>query len=121
AFGFGGADQLLAVKRIRREVSEDPTFVEMFVNEAKVAVLLGHANIARIFELGKTGAHYYIAMEYVPGRDLRALISRATNNGIRLPEHLVLYMVACALEGLDFAHRKTDLSGRALHLVHRDV
>lgn len=121
AFGFGGTDQLIAVKRIRREVSEDPTFVEMFVNEAKLAVMLNHANIARIFELGKTGAHYYIAMEYLAGRDLRALLNRANHNGIRLPEHLVLYIVASVLEGLDFAHRKQDLSGRDLNIVHRDV
>lgn len=121
AFGYGGTDQLIAVKRIRPEVSADPSFVEMFVNEAKLAVMLSHANIAHVFELGKTGDHYYIAMEYVAGRDLRALIARANLQGIQLPEHLVLYIVAGMLEGLDFAHRKTDPTGKPFDIVHRDV
>ncbi len=120
-FGFGGTDQIIALKRILTSVSEDPAFVEMFVNEAKLLVLLNHANIAQIFELDKSDDAFFIAMEYVPGRDLRAIIDRANHDGIELPEHLVLLAVAQVLEGLDFAHRKADVSGKQLNIVHRDV
>jgi serine/threonine protein kinase len=121
AFGLEGTDKILAVKVILSNVSADPTFVDLFVDEAKLVVLLNHANIAQVYELGKTEDNYFIAMEYVPGRDLRAVLDRATHSGITLPEHIVLHIVAQVLEGLDFAHRKTDHGGQPLGIVHRDV
>ena len=119
--GFRGTEQIIALKRIRKEVSDTPAFVEMFVHEAKLTVLLSHANIAQTFELGKHESHYYIAMEYVAGKDLRAVLARANSEGLQIPEHLTLHVLAAVLEGLDYAHRKIDHGGAALGIVHRDV
>ena len=121
AFGFGGADHIVALKCIRESISNEEGFVDMFIDEAKLCVQLNHDNIAQVFELGRTDVNYYIAMEYVSGRDLRTVIKRSRERNRHLPPSLVLYMTAKVLEGLDYAHRKTDLTGKALSIVHRDV
>ncbi|MBI3178614.1 MAG: protein kinase, partial [Deltaproteobacteria bacterium] len=121
AFGFGGITQTLALKCIRPEIAEDPAFVRMFVDEAKLAVLLDHDNIAQTFELGRIGSTYFMAMEYVLGRDLRALIDRVRQRGVELPTGLALQIIAQVCDALDYAHRKADPTGVPLHIVHRDV
>ncbi len=121
AFGFEGADQILAVKCIRPELTADPSFVSMFVDEAKLSVILSHQNIARTFELGKLGERYFIVMEHVFGRDLRAIVDRLAGRGARLEEELALHIVAQVCEGLDYAHRKAGPTGEPLGIVHRDV
>ncbi len=120
-FGFGGADQLIALKCIRPEVQANHDFITMFIDEAKLSALLSHANIAKTYELGRIDDSYFIAMEYVSGRDLRALIDRARARGMEIPVGLALFIVASVLEGLDYAHRKADLKGEPLHIVHSDV
>src|SRR6185295_4751224 len=74
--GVEGFERLLAVKRILPNIAEDKEFITMFIDEAKIAVQLSHANIAQIFDLGKVEDSYFIALEYVPGKDLRALFDR---------------------------------------------
>src|SRR6187397_427597 len=76
AFGVEGFERLIAVKRILPNIAEDKEFIRMFVDEAKIAVQLNHANIAQIFDLGKVDDSYFIALEYVLGRDLRAMFDR---------------------------------------------
>ncbi|HEX9576978.1 MAG TPA: serine/threonine-protein kinase [Myxococcales bacterium] len=93
----------------------------MFVDEAKITSQLSHANLAQTFDLGRIDDTYYIAMEYVPGRDLRAVFERMKRRGERMPLPLCAYVMARVCEGLDYAHRKRDPSGRDLHIVHRDV
>ena len=73
AFGVEGFERLVAVKRILPTIAEDTDFITMFIDEAKIAVQLNHANIAQIFDLGKVGDSYFIALEYVHGIDLRAI------------------------------------------------
>lgn len=120
-FGFGGTDQLVALKCIRPELAEDPVFIRMFVDEAKLAVLLRHANVAATYELGRIGTTYCIAMEYIQGRDLLALIERARARGVEVPEAIALQLMTQVCEGLDYAHRKADPAGVPLNIVHRDV
>ncbi|MEE8409896.1 MAG: serine/threonine-protein kinase [Myxococcota bacterium] len=120
-FGYSGANQTLAVKCIRPEFGEDPVFVRMFIDEAKLSVLLDHANIAQTYELGRIGTTYFMAMEYILGRDLRALIDRVAARGLEIPEPLALLITIKVCEGLDYAHRKTDPTGVPLRIVHRDV
>ena len=120
-FGFGGTDQIVALKCIRSDLAEDPTFIRMFVDEAKLSVLLRHANIASTYELGRIGTTYCIAMEFIHGRDLRALIERARTRNVEISERLALHIMAQVCEGLDYAHRKTDPAGVPLNIVHRDV
>ena len=121
AFGVEGFERLVAVKRILPSIAEDQEFITMFIDEAKIAVQLTHANIAQIFDLGKVGDSYFIAMEYVHGKDLRAIFDRARKRGETVPVPMACYDVMKVCEGLDYAHNKKDAAGRELNLVHRDV
>src|SRR2546421_6997971 len=76
AFGLEGFERIVAVKRILPNIAEDKEFISMFIDEAKIAVQLQHANICQIFDLGKVDEAYFIALEFVAGKDLRALFDR---------------------------------------------
>jgi len=120
-FGVEGFERLIALKRILPSIAEDQEFIVMFIDEAKIAVQLSHANIAQIFDLGKVGESYFIAMEYVQGKDLRAIFDRSRKRGETVPVPMACYITMKVCEGLDYAHNKKDSAGRPLHLVHRDV
>jgi serine/threonine protein kinase len=119
--GVEGFEKVVAVKRILPHLSENEDFVEMFVHEAKVVAGLTHPNIVQIFDLGRIGRSYYIAMEYVHGHDLRSIESRAREKGLRLPLDLSLRVVSQVCAALEYAHRKRDEHGRPMEIVHRDV
>jgi len=85
AFGVEGFERLVAVKRILPNIAEDKEFIRMFIEEAKLAVQLNHANIAQIFDLGVVDSSYYIALEHVHGRDLRGIFDRCRNGGEAMP------------------------------------
>ena len=121
AFGVEGFERLVAVKRILPNIAEDEEFIAMFIDEAKIAVQLQHANIAQIFDLGKVDDSYFIALEYVLGRDLRAIFDRLRQRNEVMPFAQACYCVMQVCEGLDYAHNKRDAQGRELHLVHRDI
>ena len=121
-FGVEGFERLLAVKRILPNIAEDEEFISMFIDEAKIAVQLQHANIAQIFDLGKVDGSFFIALEYVHGRDLRSIFDRMRSRGdvaADLAWPATSMMQVC--EGLDYAHNKRDAQGRELHLIHRDI
>ncbi|MEM6730054.1 MAG: serine/threonine-protein kinase [Myxococcota bacterium] len=120
-FGYEGADRLIAVKCIRSDIASDANFVSMFIDEAKLAVQLDHVNIARTYDLGRIRDTYFIAMEHVLGRDLRATLDRVNAVGDRMAYGIVLSVMDQMLEALDYAHRKADLTGVPLRIVHRDV
>jgi serine/threonine protein kinase len=119
--GVEGFEKIVAIKRILPSVAEDEEFIEMFVDEAKITSQLSHANLAQTFDLGKIDDTYYIAMEYVSGKDLRAVFERMKRRGERMPPPLCAYAMARVCEGLDYAHRKRDPNGSELNIVHRDV
>jgi len=119
--GVEGFEKLVAIKRILPSVAEDEDFIRMFIDEAKITSSLCHANLAQTFDLGRIDEAYYIAMEYVPGRDLRAVLERLKRRGERAPLPVAAYVLARVCEGLDYAHRKQDAAGRDLRIVHRDV
>ncbi len=121
AFGVEGFERLVAVKRILPSIAEDAEFIEMFIDEAKIAVQLTHANIAQIFDLGRVGESYFIALEYVHGKDLRTIFDRARKRGEPLPVPMACFNIMKVCEGLAYAHDKKDAAGRELNLVHRDV
>ncbi len=120
-FAAGGAEKLVAIKRILPNIAEDDEFIAMFIDEAKITVQLTHANVAQIYELGHQQNTYFIAMEYIPGKDLRALFDRCRKKGEPAPVPLTCYVVAKLAEGLDYAHRKKDGQSRDMNIVHRDV
>lgn len=121
AHGVEGFEKILVIKRILPELSQNPRFVEMFINEAKIAVTLSHANIVQVFDLGQAQNTYFIAMEYVSGMDLATTLKRAHKCGRRLSPELAAYIVSELVKGLDYAHRRRDADQRPLNLVHRDV
>jgi len=121
AFGVEGFERLLAIKKILPTMGEDAEFISMFVDEARIAVQLSHANIVQVLELGKHDENLYISMEYISGRDLRQLIERFRKRQQPMPIPQACLIVAEVCEALDYAHRKRDANGRPLGIVHRDV
>src|SRR4051812_8722390 len=125
AFGVEGFERLLAVKRILPNIAEDEEFITMFIDEAKIAVQLNHANVCQIFDLGKVEDSYFIALEFVHGKDLRAIFDRCKQKPVdgmpNMPIAQACFIIMKTCEGLDYAHNKRDPQGKELTLVHRDV
>jgi serine/threonine-protein kinase len=120
--GIGGFEKPVALKRIRRSVLERRHFaVEQFLNEAKIAATLAHPNIAQIFDVGEEDGILYLAMEYVQGRDARMLLRRLKDRYEKLPLGTALYICQQVARALHHAYTATDLNGRQLKAVHRDV
>jgi serine/threonine protein kinase/tetratricopeptide (TPR) repeat protein len=119
--GVEGFEKILVIKRILPELSKRAEFVEMFINEAKIAVTLSHANIVQVFDLGKFDDTYFIAMEYVAGMDFSTLLKAGRRYNVPLPRDLIVYVMSELAKGLDYAHRRRDAAMKPLHIVHRDV
>jgi serine/threonine protein kinase len=119
--GVEGFEKVVAVKRILPHLSQNKEFVDMFINEAKMVAGLTHPSIVQISDLGKIDKSYYIAMEYIHGRDLRSIQKRAKDKGLRLPLDLSVLIVSRVCASLEYAHRKKDDRGRAMLIVHRDI
>jgi serine/threonine-protein kinase len=119
--GLEGFEKTIVIKRIRPHLSNQQSFVNMFLNEAKLAAQLNHPNIVQIYDLGRITDSYFIAMEYIFGRDMRRIIPKADGMGIPFPMVYALKIASSVCEGLYYAHQKTDMYGNALHIVHRDI
>jgi serine/threonine protein kinase len=119
--GVEGFEKVLAIKRILAHLSDNKEFVDMFIHEAKMVAGLTHPNIVQMLDLGMLESSYFIAMEYVHGRDLRSIQKRAEEKGVRVPLDLAALIVSKVCAALEYAHRKKDDRGRPLHIVHRDV
>ncbi len=119
--GVEGFEKVLVIKRIRPALSDNARFVELFIEEAKIAVMLTHANIAQVFDLGLQDGSYFIAAEYVRGPDLGRVIARCEELGQRVPPELAIYIVSELAKGLDYAHRRRNAELAPLGIVHRDV
>jgi len=117
--GVEGFEKILAIKKILPHLSSDRDFITMFINEAKIAAQLSHENIVQIFDFGKFEESYYLAMEYVWGNSLKAIQTKAQEQG--LPLNLALYTISRACMGLDYAHRKKGTGSETLDIVHRDI
>ncbi|WP_257460751.1 serine/threonine protein kinase [Archangium lipolyticum] len=117
-----GFEKTLVVKQILPHLSDEPQFVEMFLSEARLAAQLNHPNIVQIFDFGEADGAYFLAMEYIDGPNLRALMRRAHAAGRPLPLPHCAKLVSAICEGLTYAHEFADpFSGEPLGLVHRDV
>lgn len=125
SFSHGGFESLLVIKRILPHIGDNPEFIEMFQDEAKVSVALQHPNIVRIFDFGRiqTGnvAHWFIVMECVDGKDVRNLLRKLARRKEFLPPELAAYVALESCKGLYYAHTKTDLKGNPFGIVHRDI
>jgi serine/threonine protein kinase len=121
ATGIGSFERHVVLKLITPERANDAIAVQMFLDEARLAASLNHQNVAQVFEVGEDSGIHYLAMEYVHGQDLRALLAKAGSQGTRIPLELALTTVAGAAAGLHHAHERRGPDGLPLGIVHRDV
>lgn len=119
--GPEGFQRLVAVKLCHRELAEDPDFVSMFIDEARLAASIHHAHVVSTIDVGLAVDTLFLAMEYVEGASLAALMTAAHRAGQRLPRPVVLRVVADLLAGLSAAHAAEDVHGQPLGIIHRDV
>ena len=114
-----GFRRTVAVKRILPHLAENPDFIKMFTREARLAALLHHPNVVQIFDYGKIGNAYFIAMEYIDGKNLGEMLY-ALKQG--LPVDPSIYILSEICKGLDYSHsKKDDKTGEPLNIVHRDI
>jgi serine/threonine protein kinase len=116
-----GFEKFLAIKRILPNLAEDDEFIEMFIDEAKIAVQLNHRNICQIYELGRLHDSHYIVMEFISGRDILAIQNRLRRERRIMSVGQAAYLCRQIASGLDYAHRKLGDDGTPLGIIHRDV
>ncbi len=119
--GVGGFQRFVAIKRLHPHLGNEPEFVEMFLDEARLAALIHHPNVVPILEVGTSDSGYYLVMEYVEGDTLARLVSRSMSGGQLPPRAALLRMLLDSLHGLHAAHELADERDQLLGLVHRDV
>jgi serine/threonine-protein kinase len=114
--GPDGFEKFVAIKRIHQHLAENTEFCKMFVDEARLAARISHPNVAQVIELGAVDGSYFIAMEYVDGESLNAILRRT-----RIPIEIGVRVLSHAAQGLHAAHELRSIEGSLLHVVHRDV
>ncbi|MFH2010413.1 MAG: serine/threonine-protein kinase [bacterium] len=114
-------EKVLCIKRVHEHLSEERRFVQMFLDESRIAAMIQHPNVAAVFDMGQIGGHYFMALEYVHGHNLHDVLRAAR----RLPDPLdwayAVRIVADAAAGLHAAHELRRPGGHSLGVVHRDV
>jgi serine/threonine protein kinase len=121
SLALGTGNQLLAVKKLLPHLSEDPSFVSMFIDEARIVSGLSHANICRVSDQGQHEGQLFMVMEFIHGKDLRELKRRARGRNERIPFGIVAHVVATIAEALDHAHNAVNEAGQPESIIHRDV
>ncbi len=119
--GVEGFRKQVVIKKILEHLGEDRRFVRMFINEAKLSARLAHSKVVQIYELGSLNGCLYISMEYVDGPDLGKTLRRAHKLDRAVPVEVAAYTISCVCQGLHYAHTLTDVSGKSLSIVHRDI
>ncbi len=118
--GLEGFERVFVIKRILRAKSASPEFVEMFINEARISALLNHPNIVQTYDFGQIDGSYFLAMEYLRGKDLLSVLRRLRALGRHVPPEVAAYIAQQVALGLDWAHNLAH-GGKRLNLIHRDV
>lgn len=119
--GPAGFAKVVVIKRILRHLAQDQGFIDLFLNEAKLAGQLQHPHIAQVFGLEHEGNSWFISMEYVHGRSLRDVLDEAGRRELKVPPRIAVRLASQALQGLHFAHELKDERGLPLGILHRDV
>jgi serine/threonine protein kinase len=116
-----GFEKLVAIKKILPHLTDQGNLVKAFIDEAKLAALLQHENIVQIYDFGSIDDEYFIAMEYLFGKDLRKLTRKARKTAVPLGLENTLYIISRICAGLDYSHNLKDLQGKPLNIIHRDI
>ncbi|MBN1609847.1 MAG: protein kinase [Polyangiaceae bacterium] len=119
--GIEGFAKLAVLKRLLPHLVGHPDFVEMFLDEARLAANLHHPNIAQIYDFGRSGQSHYLTMEYVEGESLSNVIRSAAGKKRGFSLGNSLRVVQSVAAGLHYAHQLKDADGKPLGIVHRDV
>ena len=119
--GAEGFEKELVVKRILPARSQDQGFIKMLVNEAKLTVQLTHNNVTQIYECGSIDGTYFISMELVNGVSLKDMMVSFARAGTAITPEQAIFMVLQLLQGLEYAHKRTDGQGNPLRIIHCDV
>jgi len=119
--GLQGFEKLVVVKRILPQLAQDNQFIQMFLDEARIAATLQHPNIVQMYDIGAVDENYFISMEYVHGEDMRSIMRRLKKEQKPLPLDHAINIVIGVAAGLHYAHEKTGFDGKPLGIVHRDV
>jgi len=119
--GLAGFEKLAVIKKVLPHLAADEQFISRFVDEAQVAIKLQHVNVAQVFEVGRVGDEYFLALEYIEGRDLRRTLALLGHRRQRMPADLALFIARELANGLAYAHRRTTADGASLNLVHCDI
>jgi len=121
AIGAGDIVKRVAIKRILPSLAENHKFVAMFLDEARVAAMLSHANIVQTFDVGESDDSFFIVMEFVDGCSLKALIDGRQERDKLVPMGAAIKFIIEACKGLDYAHNAVDFRQKPLGIVHRDI
>jgi serine/threonine-protein kinase len=120
--GEAGVTKPVLIKKVLPEYVTDEAFIAMFINEARISATLSHGNIAQVYDFGRVGGEYFLAMEYVEGQPLHRIIKRALRSGLSsIPIPLAVFIALELCRGLHYAHTRKDSSGKPLGIVHRDI
>ncbi|MCA9643726.1 MAG: serine/threonine protein kinase [Polyangiaceae bacterium] len=119
--GVGGFQRFVAIKRLHPHLAKEKEFVEMFLDEARLAAGIHHPNVVPILEVGASERGYYLVMEYIEGDTLARLLARAATTAGKIPADIAIRILLDMLQGLHAAHELKDEKGQATELVHRDV
>lgn len=119
--GLHGFEKRLAIKMILPEFANDKEFVAMLIDEAKIAVALGHSNICQVHDFGCIDGIYYLATEYIDGADLLEVVNRSIKTKVPIAYDAVAGIGRAICAGLDYAHAKHDEDGNPLKIIHRDI
>ncbi len=119
--GVGGFQRFVAIKRLHPHLARDEDFIEMFLDEARLAARIHHPNVVPILEIGTSSEGYYLVMEYIEGDTLGRLLARSVQSGTKLPPGIGVRIVLDTLPGLHAAHEHKDDDGKPIECVHRDV
>jgi tRNA A-37 threonylcarbamoyl transferase component Bud32 len=115
-----GLSKVCALKRLRAELAAEKSYVDRFLDEARLAAQLAHANLATVYDVGKAEDSFYMAMEYIVGKDCRRILDRAHEDGLQVPVEVGLYIARELADALAYAHR-VRVPGGDVGLIHRDV
>jgi serine/threonine-protein kinase len=116
-----GEKHLIAIKRVLPQLAQDPTYRSMFLDEARLGMLLRHPNIVRVYDAREVGGTYIMIMELVEGTSLKAILERAHARNAGMPPATALFIARELASALAYAHAAREPTGKHLGIIHRDV
>lgn len=119
--GPEGFTKRVVIKRILPHLQNEKNHVDMFLDEAKLAARFNHPNLIQVYELARIDDQYCLAMEYIEGKDVAAILDESLRRGRKIPLAIAAFIVSSAAEGLHYVHDLTTDEGQALNVVHRDI